>query len=48
MKHPLFDPLVVNPHDVARHDYLQFFVEEISAHRGDCESVALSPFTLNG
>ena len=25
MKPFLFDPLVVNPHDVARHDYLDFF-----------------------
>ena len=35
MKPFLFDPLVVNPHDVARHDYLAFFVEKILGHRGD-------------
>ena len=35
MKPFVFDPLIVDPHDVARRDYLEFFVEEILAHRGD-------------
>ena len=35
MKPFIFDPLKVDPHDVARHDYLEFFVEEILGHRGD-------------
>ena len=35
MKPFLFDPLVVNLHDVARHDNLAFFVEKILGDRGD-------------
>ena len=35
MKPFVFDPLIVDPHDVARRDYLEFFVEQILAHRGD-------------
>ena len=35
MKPFLFDPLVVNSYDVARHDYLEFFVGKILEHRGD-------------
>jgi transposase InsO family protein len=35
MKPFIFDPLEINPADVARHDYLEFFVENIVAHRGD-------------
>ena len=35
MKSFIFNPLNVDPHDVARHDYLEFFVEKILSHRGD-------------
>ena len=30
-----FDPLKTDPKDIARRDYLEFFVEAIIAHRGD-------------
>ena len=35
MKPFVFDPLRSDPQDVARHDYLEFFIEKILAHRGD-------------
>lgn len=35
MKPFIFDPLHTNPQDVARHDYLEFFVEAILEHRGN-------------
>ena len=33
----LFDPLRTDPLDVARHDYMEFFVESILEHRGDIQ-----------
>ena len=30
-----FDPLLTDPVDIARRDYLEFFVEEIIDHTGD-------------
>jgi transposase InsO family protein len=35
MKPFLFDPAITDPQDVARHDYLEFFVENILEHRGN-------------
>ena len=35
MKPFVFDPLSTDPLDVARHDYMEFFVEEILDHSGD-------------
>ena len=37
MKQLLFDPLRVDPLDVARHDYMEFFVETILEYRGDLQ-----------
>jgi transposase InsO family protein len=37
MKPFIFDPLVVDPQDVARRDYLEFFIEEILGHRGEIQ-----------
>ena len=37
MKLFLFDPLRVDPLDVARHDYMEFFVETILEYRGDLQ-----------
>ena len=33
----LFDQLRVEPIDVARHDYMEFYVENILEHRGDLQ-----------
>ena len=33
-----FNPLKVDPIDIARHDYNEFFVEKILAHEGDFHS----------
>jgi hypothetical protein len=30
-----FDPSMTNPLDIARHDYLKFFVEKVFVHRGN-------------
>ena len=35
MKPFRFDPTQTDPQDVARHDYLEFFVEQILEHRGN-------------
>jgi hypothetical protein len=35
MKPFVFDPLHTDPQDVARHDYLEFFVEAVLHHRGN-------------
>ena len=37
MKPFLFDPLRVEPLDVARHDYMEFYIENILEHRGDLQ-----------
>ena len=37
MKPFLFDPLRVEPLDVARHDYMKFHIENILGHRGDLQ-----------
>ena len=46
MKPFVFDPLIVDPHDVARRDYLEFFVERILAHRGDLRLRATLQFHI--
>ena len=35
MKPFSYDPAVTNPVDVARRDYIEFFIEKILDHRGD-------------
>ena len=35
MKPFVFDPLHTDPQDVARHDYLEFFVEAVLEHKGN-------------
>ena len=37
MKPFLFDPLRVEPLDVARHDYVEFYIDNIVEHRGDLQ-----------
>ena len=37
MKPSLCDPLRVEPLDVARHDYMKFYIENILEHRGDLQ-----------
>ena len=46
MKPFVFDPLLVNPQDVARHDYLEFFVEKILAHKGNFRRKASLEFQV--
>ena len=46
MKPFVFDPLIVNPSDVARRDYLGFFVEQILAHRVDLRLRATLEFHI--
>ena len=35
MKQFLFDPSIIDPVDVARRDYMEFFIKKILEHRGD-------------
>ena len=37
MKPFLFDPLRVEPLDADRHDYTEFYIENILEHRGDLQ-----------
>ena len=37
MKPFIFDPLRVEPLDVARYDYMEFYIENILEHRGDLQ-----------
>jgi hypothetical protein len=46
MKPFLFDPSRTNPQDVARHDYLEFFVEKILAHEGNVKVRSSMKFTI--
>jgi hypothetical protein len=41
-----FDPLLTNPVDVARRDYLEFFVEEILEHKGNPRRLASLSFLV--
>ena len=38
MKPFFFDPTHTNPIDIARRDYLEFFIESILQHKGDAKS----------
>jgi hypothetical protein len=46
MKPFIFDPLVVNPIDIARRDYLEFFVEKILGMTGDVKRVTTLEFHI--
>ena len=37
IKPSLFDPLRVEPLDFARHDYMEFYIENILEHRSDLQ-----------
>ena len=41
-----FDPISVNPLDVARRDYSEFFVEKIIEHQGDFRKVSTLTFKV--
>jgi hypothetical protein len=41
-----FDPLSVNPLDIARRDYSEFFIEKIIAHEGDFRKVSTLTFKV--
>jgi hypothetical protein len=41
MKPFLYDPAVTSPLDVARRDYMEFFVEFIVDHRGNIKKVGI-------
>jgi hypothetical protein len=41
-----FNPQKVNPLDVARHDYDEFFVEKVLAHEGDFQKVSTLYFQV--
>jgi len=41
-----FDPLAVNPLDIARRDYSEFFVERIIEHNGDFRKVSTLTFKV--
>jgi Chromo (CHRromatin Organisation MOdifier) domain len=46
MKQFHFDPMRTDPSDVARKDYLEFFVEDILAHRGDTKRLSTLQFRV--
>jgi hypothetical protein len=46
MKKFIFNPLHVNPADVARRDYIEFFVEEILEHVGNPKQVKTLEFLV--
>jgi hypothetical protein len=46
MKPFRFDPLVTNPIDIARKDYLEFFIEEILDMKGDGKRVSTFSFLV--
>jgi transposase InsO family protein len=46
MKPFRFDPLVTNPIDIARKDYLEFFIEEILNMRGEGKKVSTFSFLV--
>jgi hypothetical protein len=41
-----YDPLQTNPKDVARHDYQEFFVEAVLAHKGDIKRKSTLTFKV--
>ena len=48
MKSFIFNPLNVDPHDVARHDYLEFFVGKFYHIEVICDFVAPLNFMSSG
>ena len=46
MKPFRFDPARTDPQDVARHDYLEFFVEKILDHRGNLKLKSTIEFQI--
>jgi hypothetical protein len=46
MKPFIFDPLNVNPTDIARRDYLEFFIEKILEMAGDVKKVSTFDFKV--
>jgi hypothetical protein len=46
MKPFRFDPLMTNPVDIARKDYLEFFIEEILEMKGDKKRVSTFSFLV--
>ena len=46
MKEFIFNPLYVDPADVARRDYLEYFVEQIEEHRGNPKRLATMEFLV--
>jgi Chromo (CHRromatin Organisation MOdifier) domain len=46
IKEFLFAPSRVDPTDIARRDYLEFFVESVIAHRGNIKSVSSLEFLI--
>ena len=42
----LFDPFRVDPLDVARHDYMEFYIKTILKHRGDLQRKTSLDFLL--
>ena len=47
MKTFLFDPLRVDPLDVARHDYMEFYIETILEHHDDLQRKTSLEFLVN-
>jgi hypothetical protein len=41
-----FDPVKVQPLDVARHDYDEFFVEKVLGHKDDFRKVSILAFEV--
>ena len=46
MKQFHFDPMLTDPSDVARKDYLELFVEDILTHRGDTKRLSTLQFRV--
>ncbi len=46
LKQFLCDPLLVNPVDIARRDYSEFFIHHILAHKGDIKKVSTLTFLV--
>jgi hypothetical protein len=40
------DPLLINPVDVARRDYSEYFISNILAHKGDIRKVSTFTFLI--
>jgi hypothetical protein len=47
LKQFLCDPLLVNPVDVARRDYSEYFIHNILAHKGDIKKLSTLTFLVD-